>query len=335
MAQSTQEPPSGSRSADEVHPDLARGTMSFRDHLEELRRRVIISLLAVASCMLLFLFFKSEVMGVLIAPYHHAWDIAFDSWYEDFAKPEARTGFDAQALAEAESVDAYARSREDGTELPRYLVNRAIKAMQIHDFPLSPTLISITPLQDFIVFMLAAALFGLVLASPVVMWEMWKFIGAGLYHAERRVVMRYVPFSVGLFAAGVSFGYFVMVPYALRFLIALSDPGMVGPLYTVRDYFSFLFMLTAALGLVFQLPLIMLGLVKLGIASTEFYVRYWRHAILSFFVIGMLLTPPDPFTQVLMAGPLCILFVFGLVLSKVAGKRPAAEGADAGGEPSA
>ncbi len=288
-------------------------SMSFGEHLEELRSRLIKSLLAVALGMGVFFFMKDTVTEVIKAPYDLMYYQRLDNWYEGYKELDpAKLTKTARELHDSvtESFPVYReKGTVDGLDFTQDLKRAG--------FSMPRTLLSITPLQDFVTFMLAAALFGLAVASPIVLRELWMFIGAGLYKKERSVVMSFLPASIGLFVAGAVFGYFVMVPAALRFLTQMSNPLMVQFHLTVRDYFGFLFILTLALGAVFQLPVIMVALVRVGIVKPSLYTKYWRHAILVMFILGAFLTPPDPVTQVLMAGPMTILFFVGIVLSRI------------------
>lgn len=313
----------------EANEDLRPGTMSFRSHLEELRKRVIVSMISVGICMLLFLFWQDKVMGILMSPYQNSWEFNFSSWYEGPFQEEIQGELSPFKKEMAQAIENLAKTQEKGGELKDSEWAMSTQALLFFGFNQPPNLISTTPLQYFLVFMIAAAIFGLILASPVVLIEMWKFIGAGLYKKERRAVMRFVPFSLGLFAAGVTFGYKIMVPFALVFLVGFTNPRFATNLFTVSDYFRFLFILTVALGAVFQMPLIMMGLTKFGITTPGLYIKYWRHSVLAMFVVSALLTPPDPFTQILMAGPMMALFAMGILLSKmVHGKKLAAAGAE-------
>ncbi len=287
--------------------------MTLSEHLDELRRRLLVSVAAVGLAMFVFLFMKDTVMSVVTRPYRVTWQKRAAEWYaETFAKmdPKDLGPYEKERHA---FIEEHWEEILDGKEYPGRNVARMLEDF---GFPLPRRLMSITPLQDIVTYMLAAVLAGLILAAPVVLHQAWSFIGAGLYRHERRQVMRYLPFSIALFGGGCAFGYFVMVPYALVFLTGMASP-MISFNLTVRDYFRFLFALTAALGFVFQLPVVMLGLVRLRICTPEVYTRYWRHAILTMFVAGAFLTPPDPVTQVLMAGPMILLFSLGLMLSKV------------------
>ena len=181
-------------------------------------------------------------------------------------------------------------------------------------FLLPYNLRSTRPLEDFWTFMAASLLFSCILASPILLWQIWAFIAAGLYQKERAVVYRTLPFAILLLVAGISFGYFVMVPYGFFFLAQLMNWALITPMFTVADYFKFLLTLTAALGLVFQLPILMVALQKVGILQFSTVAKNWRWVVFSFFVNSAMLTPPDPVTQVLMVTPMLTLFLLGLFL---------------------
>ena len=297
-------------------------TMTFGEHLDELRRRLVISLLAVVVVMGVFLFQKDRVMSFVTDPYKSMWQKNFDVWWEDHFEAKVLPSKSEQPQSYRDDIEIIAENKDairawDWDSIRGGVVD-VPSALYRFKFKLKPGLISITPLQDFLTFMLAAALCGLGVASPIVLHQVWRFIGAGLYRRERRVVMSYLPASIGLFLAGMTFGFLVLVPYALYFLTGLADSDAM---FTIRDYFRFLFLLTIALGFVFQLPVVMVALTRVGVTTPDLYVRYWRHVILGMFVVGAILTPPDPFTQAMMAGPMILLFFVGLFFSKLVYRR--------------
>lgn len=293
-------------------------SMTFGEHLDELRRRLLISLLAIVVVMGFFLLQKDAVMSFVTTPYKGMWQKRFDAWWEESFEVDVLPVQERFAQSYRDDIDIIAKHREairawDWKSVERGAID-VPSALQRFGFKLRPGLISITPLQDFLTFMIAAALCGFAVASPIVLHQIWRFVAAGLYKNERRAVMSYLPASIGLFVGGMLFGFFVLVPYALFFLVGLSDSDTM---LTIRDYFQFLFLLTIALGLVFQLPVVMVALTRVGITTPALYAKYWRHVILAMFVVGALLTPPDPFTQIMMAVPLCALYVVGYFVSKV------------------
>ncbi len=182
-------------------------------------------------------------------------------------------------------------------------------------FPMPWTLLAIGGLEDFWTFLAAALLFSVLLASPVILWQAWGFVAVGLYKKERAMVYKFMPFSIVLGMAGALFSFYFVVPYGFFFLSELMNWAQVTLSMTVGPYFKLFLTLTVVLSLVFQLPLVMLALQKVGLVSHQAMLKNWRWMILSFFLLSAMLTPPDPFTQVLMAGPMVLLFLLGLFLT--------------------
>jgi sec-independent protein translocase protein TatC len=150
---------------------------------------------------------------------------------------------------------------------------------------------------------------GLIAAGPYILHQLWGFIGAGLYIHERRSIRYYAFPGFLLFLAGAALAYFLVLPWAFDFLVAFSveEAGLenylgLGPLLSLVAWMMFIF------GLVFQLPLIMVFLMRLGVVEPAFFRRYRRHWVVTAFVIGMVLTPPDVITQSALAGSLIVLY---------------------------
>jgi sec-independent protein translocase protein TatC len=289
------------------------GTMTFGEHLDELRRRMLVSVIAVVVVMLFFLLQKKTVMSFVFGPYDRMWQEQAELWRAEQLKttPAELAKVPAHLLAERQFLldnwdKIVTQEKIPGVDLE--LIARG------QGFRLPRRLVTFTPLQDIVTFMIAAILCGIAVSSPLLLHQMWRFIGAGLYKNERRTVMMFLPTSILLFGAGMTFGYIVMVPNALFFLYGLADADF---LLGVREYFRFLFLLTIALGCVFQLPVIMVALTKVGITTPQTFTKYWRQFILAIFIIGALFTPPDPITQIMMAVPMVGLYLIGIVLAKL------------------
>jgi Tat protein translocase TatC len=124
-----------------------------------------------------------------------------------------------------------------------------------------------------------------------------------------------------LFAAGAAFGFFVLIPVALEFLVRLSSPRFMEPIITVQGYLHLFFLLTIALGLVFELPLVMSFLARIGVMSKTGFARRRKLAIVLAFVMAALLTPPDPLTQLLVASPIVILYEAGIWLAALSERK--------------
>lgn len=171
------------------------------------------------------------------------------------------------------------------------------------------------PGDPFTIFMQAAAGLGLLLALPVILYQVWAFLAPALYRKERRIVAGVVTAAILLFVAGVAMGYFVVLPLAIPWLMDFGT-GVLEPMITASEYFGFAFSLTLAFGVAFELPVVLLGLAALGIVTPKFLAHYRRHAILGAVIIGAFLTPGDMvWTTMAMAIPLYGLYEISILLS--------------------
>jgi Tat protein translocase TatC len=150
------------------------------------------------------------------------------------------------------------------------------------------------------------------MAYPLILFQVWKFIEAGLFEKERKYVKVFAPVSYISFITGVLFGYYFLIPYGLHFLIKILGGG-IQPVITMSQYISLVTLLTLALGIVFQLPLVMLFISKIGMLKAEDFIKWRLHAILIIFILAAIITPPDPFTQVMTALPMIILYEVGIL----------------------
>jgi Tat protein translocase TatC len=305
--------------------------MSFGDHLDELRRRMLRSLFAVAVCVLGMMPFKDAVSRIYLYPYRSMWRTGFAAHVERVEKLVAERAAEHGGL-EALRQDLFGRLDVERLEWLRAykdsILDGTFRFAEYGDqilvtggYKVPYYLVAIGGIEDFWTFMAASMLFSLVLASPFVLYQAWAFIAAGLYAHEKRMVMRYLPLALGLLLAGTSLGYFLAVPYGLYFLVEMMNFGLVQPMFSVANYFRLLFMMTTALGIVFQLPVVMLALVRAGLVKHEALSRHWRYVVVGLFVIAALATPPDPFTQLMMALPMVALYAFGLLLTARAERR--------------
>jgi sec-independent protein translocase protein TatC len=185
--------------------------------------------------------------------------------------------------------------------------------------------IALNPTENFTTFMRVSLFAGLAMAMPVVIWQLFAYIDPALLPHERRFVLTLGPFVVLLFAAGMLFCYFLLLPQALRFLVNFGTPTIVNQL-RCSEYLGFVTTFILGMGVVFQLPAIMFGLVRVRVVQRDWLARQRRYVFLLVFLAAALLTPtPDPFNQSLVAIPMYLLFEFGLLLSRfAAGPRAAA-----------
>ena len=178
--------------------------------------------------------------------------------------------------------------------------------------------------EMFFAYLKVAFVSGILMASPYLFYQMWMFVSPGLYKQERSLVVPFVLASTLLFVGGALFGYFIVFPFGFKFFIGFSNE-YVKALPSVKQYFGFALKLLFAFGVVFELPVIIFFLAKLGLVTTELLKKKRKYAILMTFVAAAILTPPDVITQCMMAGPLIILYEVGIIVSRFARKKEVEE----------
>ncbi len=293
--------------------------MTLGEHLAELRIRLIISLIAIVLGACVFLASGSLTLRIAMYPYLKTWKWLASDWMANLKEKH-----DSKALspADEEVYDWVYGTKDKKGHWKEILEGRVSDGiMKSKGFVYPRRLAQLGPIEYIVAWMKIALIFGLILASPVVFHQAWKFVAAGLYSHEKKRVLKILPFTVGLFITGIAFSFFLMIPYALYFLTRFADQELVQQTYTIKAYISFFFTVSLAMGIVFQLPVFMVGMAKLGVMSTETMARKRKIFILTAFVLGAFLTPPDPFTQVLLAIPVIILFEAGLFLARRVEKR--------------
>lgn len=163
---------------------------------------------------------------------------------------------------------------------------------------------------------------GLIIAFPIVAWEIWRFVAPALYPNERRYVIILFPAIILLFVGGVLFGYLVIMPTALYFLVVVMGEGLT-PIITVDDYVNKMLAFTVPFGLVFQLPIVVYFLTRLRIIKPEMLSKNRKYALLAIAILAAVLTPgPDPVSQCLLGLPIYLLFEISIIVSKLAQPKP-------------
>ncbi|MBW1974188.1 MAG: twin-arginine translocase subunit TatC [Deltaproteobacteria bacterium] len=220
----------------------------FLEHLEELRKRLIICLAAVAVGFVISYGFKEKIFEILMLP----------------------------------------------------LVNALPSGQGKH-------LIYTAPHEAFLTYLKVSLLGGIALAIPVIIFEFWRFVAPGLYEHEKKYLFPIVILSVLFFLGGALFGYFVVFPFGFRFFVSFASPHIV-PMISTREFFSFAVRLLLVFGLIFEMPLVVFFMARLGLISDNFLRRQRKYAIVLVFTVAAILTPPDVMTQLFMAGPLLVLY---------------------------
>ncbi len=242
--------------------------LPFTSHLDELRKRLITSFIAIGVGFVVCYFFSTQIFGILMQP--------------------------------------------------------LLVAMPGDKDLIHSGLVYTGPAEAFFTYLKVAFLAALFLAVPVLFYQIWMFIAPGLYDKERRWVLPIVLLSSFFFVGGASFGYFVVFPFGFKFFMGFASEA-IKPLPSMKEYLSFSTKLLLAFGVVFELPLFITFLAKLGIVDVPFLKAKRKYAILLFFIFASILTPPDVITQVMMAGPLMLLYEVSIVGAKVFGKKKATE----------
>lgn len=226
--------------------------LSFFDHLDELRSRLIKSFVAVIVAACFFYFFIDSILIVLIRP-----------------------------------------------------VGRVVFT---------------SPSDAFVARVMLAVCGGIILAVPVILYQIWRFVSEGLKEHEKRYVYFFGPCSLFLFILGGLFAYLIMIPVSIKFLLSFSTESIV-PMITLQSYISFVGMLVLAFGVVFELPLVLMFLTKIGVVTPRFLSEKRRHAIVLILIVSAVITPPDAVTQLIMAGPLMVLYEAGILISMLVYKN--------------
>jgi sec-independent protein translocase protein TatC len=250
--------------------------MSFLQHLEELRWHIIRSILAIVFFMILALIFKNFLFDhVILAPKNPAF-------------------FTNRLLCHLGEI----------LNSPSLCINT--KPLNLININMSGQLTT-----HFAVAMVA----GLILAFPVVLWEFWKFFRPALKPKEAKYAQGTVFAASGLFFIGVAFGYFMLAPLSIHFLSTYEISAEVTNQINIRSYISTLSSIVLATGLIFELPIITFFLTKVGLITPTFMRKYRKHAIVLIFIIAAIITPPDVFSQTLVAIPLLLLYEVSIFIS--------------------
>jgi sec-independent protein translocase protein TatC len=181
-------------------------------------------------------------------------------------------------------------------------------------------LITLSPTEPLFILIKISVVFGFILSSPVILYQLWKFVEPALYPHEKRLVIPITLSSIILFLLGASFAYFLVMPIALKFLIGIGFSQLQAtPYLSVNLYVSFLLKMILGFGLAFQLPIVLYLLQRAGIVSEQQLKAFRKYFIVLAFVVGALIAP-DATTQVLMAIPLILLYEISLIFGKL-GRR--------------
>ncbi|MFP4194113.1 MAG: twin-arginine translocase subunit TatC [Desulfosalsimonas sp.] len=174
--------------------------------------------------------------------------------------------------------------------------------------------------EAFFTYLKVSLLTGLLIAVPFITYQFWMFVAPGLYKQERRLMVPVVFVSAFFFVGGALFGYFIVFPFGFKFLLGFATEN-IQPLPSMREYLSFSSKLLLAFGFVFELPIVITFMARLGLVTVPFLKKNRKFALLIFFAGSALLTPPDVVTQVMLALPLMVLYEISIIGARVFGRR--------------
>lgn len=257
--------------------------MTFLDHLEELRWHVIRSLLAIIVITILaFISAKWIFNNIIFAPARP--DFIFYHWMCQLGH--------LVGSQEALCVDV----------IPFKIQSRHMTG-------------------QFTMHITASFVIGFVVAFPYVFWEIWRFIKPGLVSKERKFSSWAVFFVSVLFLSGVAFGYFVMSPLAVYFLSTYQISDMIVNEFDITSYVSTIVTLVLGSGILFQMPVVVYFLTKIGLVTPSSMRQYRKYAIVGILIVAAIVTPPDPFSQTMIAIPLYLLYEFSILISVMVTKK--------------
>lgn len=178
--------------------------------------------------------------------------------------------------------------------------------------------------EAFFTLLKVSLLSGIMLAIPVITYEFWMFVAPGLYKNERKFMLPIVIISSFFFIGGALFGYFIVFPFGFKFLLGFASET-IRPFPSMKEYLGFSAKLLLAFGFVFELPLVITFLARIGLVTVDFLKANRKYAVLIFFIGSAILTPPDVVTQVMMSVPLMILYEISIVGARIFGKKKPAD----------
>jgi sec-independent protein translocase protein TatC len=252
------------------------GEMSFLDHLEELRWHIIRSLIAVVILSIIAFIFQDFIFSEIIF------------------KPKMADFWTNRMFAKAAEL---------------------LGIPQIKLFQKDLQIINIKVAGQFSMSMWTAMVAGIIMASPLIFWEFWKFIKPALYENEKKIATGAVFYTTFLFILGVLFGYYLIVPLSIQFFGNYSISDAVTNQITINSYISTVVSCVLASGVVFLLPVFSYSLTKVGLLTPGFMKKYRKHSYVLLLLLAAIITPPDVFSQMVVAIPLVILYEFSIFIS--------------------
>lgn len=325
------------------HPndDLFEETkMSFGSHLEELRVSLFRAVAGLIIGFLIGLLLATQVVGWITTPLEKALNKyhiqnRIEEYKKEFGKKPspATVAFmtdyqfvyeeiylEADELARitgqnpgSKPLDVSTATLKEDSKLPPPTTKMYKTRMWR---PIDASLTALSAQEVFMIWLKAAFISGMIVASPWIFYQIWMFVAAGLYPHEKKQVFVFLPISLLLFLAGAGLAFFFVFEPVLDFLFSFNRAMQIDPDPRISEWISFVLFLPLGFGVAFQLPLVMVFINRIGIISVSTFIEKWRIAILVIFVLSMVLTPADPISMLLMAAPLSVLYFLGIGMCK-------------------
>ncbi|MDQ0232857.1 twin-arginine translocase subunit TatC [Metabacillus malikii] len=175
--------------------------------------------------------------------------------------------------------------------------------------------------DPLMVYMKFAFIIAFVITSPIILYQLWSFVSPGLYEKERRVTLSYIPISLGLFLIGVSFAYFILFPFVVDFMERISTDLEINQVIGINEYFTFLLQLVIPFGILFQLPVVIMFLTRLGIVTPMFLSKIRKYAYFVLLVIAAFITPPELTSHLMVSIPMFILYEISIWISRISYRK--------------
>ena len=303
--------------------DIDNTKQPLLEHLIELRRRLVRSAAVILIAFLPSFYFAPAIYNFLALPLYDAYGLApvetdaegDDSWIE-------RILHDAWMLFS----DAPQEGVPDG-EVTGVAEGGTIDRSLDSDFP--PRFIFTSPQEAFLTYVKVGFFVSLCISLPFLAYQIWSFVGPGLYRKEKKLVLPFMLVFPLLFTLGAAMVYYAFFPVALRFFLGFQQTGDFGQLpivmeVRVSEYFSLLLKLLFAFGISFQLPLVMTLAARTGLVTADGLKEKRKYAIVAVFVVAAVITPPDPFSQLGLALPLILLYEVSIWCARITERRRAA-----------
>ena len=208
-----------------------------------------------------------------------------------------------------------------GSVIVSFIFSRKLMQLVLSSGP--SELQALAPTEAFAAHLNLSLAAGILVSSPVIFYQFWRFVSPGLFRKERKTAVRSAFASVLLFLAGAAFAWFLMLEPAIDVFRSFETGNITGH-WSLANYIGFLSRFIMIFGVAFQLPVLILILVSLGVVTPEVLARYRRHIIIGLLIIAAILTPPDPLTQVMLTLPLYLLFELSLLAARVGYRRKGA-----------